>query len=351
MYCSRISQNADLRPRQAFTLVELLVVIAIIGVLVGLLLPAVQAAREAARRSQCQNQMKQIGLALQSYHDAKGQLPAGEFWIQDPNRLPSPGIPGWGWLPKILPYMEQGPLMETADMRYAASRLSASNGIFNRDVIKTDVPGMLCPSNPFRGEVTENEGWPALASDARQIAEADYAACIGDYRNVGPSGDGLDPTVDEDGDGLPDYPVFGNVFGPGFNGSTYPIRHPTRGVINRFGWAAEFRQIPDGLSNTFAVGECVGVWCLNQNFGTQSISTTAQPINHFNSFYLAGYENWPTTANPQWADAIAFRSLHPGGAHFIMCDASVHFVSENIDHASYRAFASRDGADISNEGL
>ncbi|MEQ8839157.1 MAG: DUF1559 domain-containing protein, partial [Lacipirellulaceae bacterium] len=138
MNYSHPSQNSHKQSRQGFTLVELLVVIAIIGVLVGLLLPAVQAAREAARRSQCQNQMRQIGLALQSYHDANGQLPAGEFWVQDANRLPNPGIPGWGWLPKIMPYMEQGPLMDTADMRYAATRRSVSLGIYNRDVIKTD---------------------------------------------------------------------------------------------------------------------------------------------------------------------------------------------------------------------
>src|SRR5690606_4197133 len=119
-----------------------------------------------------------------------------------------------------------------------------------------------------------------------------------------------------------------------------------RGVINRFGWAANFREIPDGLSNTFAVGECIGEWSLTQNFGTQSFSTTAQPINHMNAYFMADTQNWPTIPNPQWTDSIAFRSLHPGGAHFLMCDASVHFLNENLDHASYRAMASRDGGDL-----
>jgi len=332
--------------KRAFTLVELLVVIAIIGVLVALLLPAVQAAREAARRAQCQNQLRQIGIALQNYHDTRKQLPAGEFWYVNPDKKPSPGYMSWGWLPKIMPFMEQANVLAATDFNYA-STVNNFQGVFNRDAIQRQVPGMLCPSNPYRDVITENEGFQALANIGNLIAEADYAACIGDYRNGGGTGDGLDHTIDNDGDGLPDYPPFANVF----EANGYPKKHPTRGVMNRYGWAASFREIPDGLSNTFAVGECIGVWCLNQNYGTQSIATTAQPINHFNAYYSQGESVWPTNANPQWADAIAFRSLHPGGAHFLMCDASGHYVNENIDHASYRAMASRDGGDIPKEGL
>jgi hypothetical protein len=70
-----------------------------------------------------------------------------------------------------------------------------------------------------------------------------------------------------------------------------------------------------------------------------------------NPYYLGGTQNWPTLNNPQWSDSIAFRSLHPGGAHFIMCDASVHFVNENVDHSSYRALASREGDDSIQGGL
>ncbi|RIK84335.1 MAG: hypothetical protein DCC67_05000 [Planctomycetota bacterium] len=337
-------------PEGGFTLVELLVVIAIIGVLVALLLPAVQAAREAARRAQCQNQLRQIGLALQNYHDVQQQLPAGEFWYYNYDKKSGAGYMTWGWMPKILSHMEHAAVMARANLQYGAT-IEGFQGVYNRTVIRTQVPGFLCPSNPYQGETTENEGFAALANPNNQIAEADYAANIGDYRNAGGVGDGLDPTVDQDADGLPDWPAFGNVFGPGSGlNPPYPARHPTRGVINRFGWAANFRQISDGLSNTFAVGECLGAWCLTQNFGTQSFSTTAQPINHMNAYYSGGPDAWPTNANPQWADSIAFRSLHPGGAHFLMCDASAHFLSENIDHASYRALASREGGDMVDQG-
>ena len=329
----------------AFTLVELLVVIAIIGVLVALLLPAVQAAREAARRVQCQNQMRQIGIGMQNYHDVNGQLPTGEFWYWSPDRKPSEGWSGWGWMPRLLPYMEQANALAAVDFEYGAST-NNFQGIFNRDAIQSNVPGFRCPSNPYRDESTDNESFYGLSNERSQITEADYAASNGDYVNVGGAGDGLDPTIDADGDGNPDFPPFGNLWA-----SIYGPKHPSRGVINRYGWSASFREIPDGLSNTFAVGECIGVWCLTQNFGTQSFSTTAQPINHMNAFYQQGTENWPSQADPQWSDSIAFRSLHPGGAHFLMCDASVHFLSENIDHTSYMAFASRDGADVIREGL
>jgi prepilin-type N-terminal cleavage/methylation domain-containing protein len=345
---------SERKAQLGFTLVELLVVIAIIGVLVALLLPAVQAAREAARRAQCQNQMKQIGLALQNHHDARGQLPAGKFWYNKDETGGTANFSGWGWLPHILPYMELTQLYDRANFDHSPNSNGA--GVFNRAVIQTDVPGLICPSNSYRSEASDNENagriYEGMADSRKQIAEADYAANIGDYRNIGGTGDGLDHTVDGDGDGRADWPQAGNVFGPGTAQSPpYSPRHPTRGILNRFGWGAEFKQIPDGLSNTFAVGECVGVWCLTQNFGTQSWSTTAQPINHMNAFYLGGTQNWPKLDNPQWSDSIAFRSLHPGGAHFIMCDASVHFVNENVDHSSYRALASREGEDSIQGGL
>ena len=99
--------------RRAFTLVELLVVIAIIGILIALLLPAVQAAREAARRSACKNNLKQIGLAVQNFHDVNRRLPAS--WKGIPPTTPGGNVDGWSVHAQILPYLEQGNLNSAID--------------------------------------------------------------------------------------------------------------------------------------------------------------------------------------------------------------------------------------------
>ncbi len=320
--------------KPAFTLVELLVVIAIIGVLVALLLPAVQAAREAARRIQCQNNLKQIGLALQNYHDTNGRLPAGEFWA--PLRDDAGGWIYWShWScnMKLLPFMEGGNLYEMADFDKPA--LQGSNPALMQDAIREPVPMFLCPSNSNPENIWENE------QTSLPIAEADYAVNVGDYFC---GGEGMDPTVRVRGIPYPTYPTCGNAF---FNDGYAEGNYPLRGVIGRFGWAAKFREVTDGLSNTVAMGECVGIWSLSQNLGTQSWATPSYPINFDNEIYLLGEEEWGSlSGEPKWFSGNVFRSLHPGGAQFVMCDGSVHYISENIDHDTYMGLCSRAGEEI-----
>ncbi len=336
------------KKRRAFTLVELLVVIAIIGVLVALLLPAVQAAREAARRIQCSNQLRQIGIAMQNYHDTNGQFPPGEKWLwgevrQNPTSVQD-NYRQWGWQPKLLPFIEQQPLFDSADFEYWPNAFSRV--VDNLTFSRSQVAGFLCPSSPTKDASAEWDNESFVATNA--LAESDYAANVGDHVNgPGPNGPGIGVEPDLDGDGFPEWPPYANMW----TSSGHPSPAPSRGILNRFGYGARIREIYDGTANTFAVGECIGIWCLTQNFASQSFATTAHPINHLNEFYLQGDENWPSIDDPQWSDSIAFRSMHPGGAQFAMCDASVHFVAESIDHNVYMALASRDGGEVISGGV
>ena len=150
MYWFRFYQRARRGKHGAFTLVELLVVIAIIGILIALLLPAVQAAREAARRSQCTNQMKQIGLALQNYHDVQKTFPpVAIFGRQGP--FPQRSF-HHTWLTAILPYLEQMPLYQSTNLRIpvltpGANPFGAAQAVVGQAIVSTVVPTLLCPSD------------------------------------------------------------------------------------------------------------------------------------------------------------------------------------------------------------
>ncbi|QDT99555.1 DUF1559 domain-containing protein [Gimesia aquarii] len=296
--------------RRGFTLIELLVVIAIIAILIALLLPAVQQAREAARRSQCKNNLKQIGLALHNYHGTFSMLP-----ISNP-RCPNVGAPvgskRYGWIPMILPYMDQANIYNAFDF----DRASWQGNNFQH--LQKPYPAFLCPSDPLANEIRDEE---FFAAPTWVVAQTDYAAVIGDYVNS---------------TGVGATPAYGNV----------GCLQPVRGMIGRWAWSARIRDVTDGLSNTFAIGECIGAMCITQNWGVQSFGTTAHPINFMNEDLRS---NLPSQSNARWDESIGFRSFHVGGTHFLMGDGAVRFVSENIDGATYRGLASRAGGEVLGE--
>ena len=283
-----------MRIRRGFTLIELLVVIAIIAVLIALLLPAVQQAREAARRSQCKNNMKQIGLALHNYHDSHGILPLND----------NPAKHRSGFV-HMLPYLDQAPMYNI--MNQTLDQTVAPNVQFNTK----SMPVFLCPSDP-----DANRTDLAGSDSSGTGAPADYAFNVGDNPNSTTT------------TGAPGPDAYGN-------NAAYS---PSRGPFTRYGWSARLRDVTDGTSNTIGLGECLGVLCSWQSgWATQTFATTAFPPNYNNSTFKA---------SPGSPDCIGYRSSHVGGIHVVMLDGAVRFVSNNISGTIYNAIQSRAQGEV-----
>jgi prepilin-type N-terminal cleavage/methylation domain-containing protein/prepilin-type processing-associated H-X9-DG protein len=344
--------------RSAFTLVELLVVIAIIGVLVGLLLPAVQAAREAARRSQCVNQEKQIALACLNYESARGALPPGSM-----NTYVTQGS-GLAWTVLILPYFEQSSVSQDAIDKYKKTPDAYSSALDSLN--KLMLPSYLCPSDPDLPAQAEKYG----NADRKGMS---YAGVSGSYH----ARTGQCPST-RDGSHYCVWAASGNnndILGP----NNYD------GLLIQ-DWPVTFKQITDGASNTFLLGERVyqirtwmigaywngtptaewsnakkippkGPQAATAFFACKNINDLAL-VNHdpFSGQYIghdnaAGDRPAVPTSTPRTLSVnnLPFGSLHPGGANFALGDGSVRFVNEGIDLTAYLAFGSRNGDDITTQ--
>jgi prepilin-type N-terminal cleavage/methylation domain-containing protein/prepilin-type processing-associated H-X9-DG protein len=331
--------HGSTRVRTAFTLVELLVVIAIIGVLVALLLPAVQAAREAARRTSCLNNLKQFGLGLQLHHDALGTFPAGarmEVGAAGPKILTNANV-------AILPYLEQGAVEAkwNHSLQYWEQLVT---------VLETPVALFTCPSNDYQSagdEVFDSLGIPS----GTRLATTDYAFAKG----------------------ATDAWCLGN---------DYPSDE--KGVFHIINIADEkptaIHQITDGTSHTLAMGDAAGgdrwptcrragctepegrafadaPWMIG-NVSTNQFSDAGWVYTAIYAATIEPMNKRPVTGSildePGIFDCRSsvrggphaspnFRSDHPGGGQFLLCDGSVRFLSEGIEQSLYRALSSYAG--------
>jgi len=313
---------------RAFTLIELLVVIAIIAVLIALLLPAVQQAREAARRSQCKNNLKQIGLAIHNYHDTHSAFPPAHI---DSN----PGIPsptggasnrnalGWGTM--ILPYVDQAPLYNTIGTQTA--NFSSSWQDANHDGSTSDA-----------------------ISSAKVILSA--------YRCPSDTTPGLNP--DKSNYGTSNYLVSSGTLAPGDsskNGMFYVNSH------------LQFRDVIDGASNTLFVSERTG-----QNDTSTSTNCGGSPCSWKAGLWIGpratgASESWHTSiygmdvenvgggsatymigrSSATWGMDWIASSMHVGGIQVLMGDGAVRFLSENINNTTYLRLVTPKGGEVVGE--
>jgi len=295
------------RLRQAFTLVELLVVIAIIGVLVSLLLPAVQTARESARRSRCHNSLRQLGLAIHNYHDTFKVLPTSANSRDNNTPLKTNGF---SWISKALPFFEQGTLHAKIDFNVKLTTGSPTDTTTNFGVIQTVIPVLMCPSDPTKAVRTN------LAA---------YWAWPGEPSPIGPASGG--------GPGPAAITCYMGYQGIGFDND------PPDGPFERSpARSLGFQNITDGTSNVLMLGErspSYSPWCA-WSAGNGVWVLADYPIN---AIRKTAPKPDPTEVGGIKYGAI---SLHPSGVNIGMCDASIHFMPENIDFTLYQRLARMD---------
>lgn len=334
---------------------ELLVVIAIIGILVALLLPAVQSAREAARRTQCLNNLKQIGLACHNYHSTHKKLPTGSYYNTSGTE------PGGNWITESMPFMELGTIVEALDDTQYYNNGGPTNTPNERIIAELNFEMLICPSDEMASQAIVND----VESSGRNPKTCQMTWYVGSMGTTMPdflstlrgqvqstSSGPLDP-VEEVATGC----NFGTT--EANRNFCAPCKNSTRlqcssdslcgGLFCRSTEEIPFRKNTDGTSKTFMVGEHIPSHnyfnsVFSENF---VVASTVTPINLFNE------ESEIARAGPRsprtYPRTMGFKSWHPGGAHMLFGDASARLVQESIDYFAWNALGSRAGGETVTE--
>jgi prepilin-type N-terminal cleavage/methylation domain-containing protein/prepilin-type processing-associated H-X9-DG protein len=292
--------------RTAMTLIELLVVIAIIGILVALLLPAIQAAREAARQSSCQNNLRQIGLAVFNYEQSKKRLPPGADWEEDIRSRGSIYV-------YLLPMMEQQALYDAFDLTKTNVDNTTVRGT-NQRIDSTVIDILICPSDEretyYDGRVAHNyvasRGPTELWLNTNCLCDHEWASL-----------------------------------------ARAPIDDPENfaGPFTRVGTQERLQLITDGLSKTIFFGETrpqcsehsQNGWVYSNN--GNGYCSTLIPIN-YDTCNKDAVD--PCRRPCNWNTEVGFKSMHSGGAYFLFGDGSVHFIDQAIDHNLYQLLGAKN---------
>jgi prepilin-type processing-associated H-X9-DG protein/prepilin-type N-terminal cleavage/methylation domain-containing protein len=309
---------------RGFTLIELLVIIAVIAVIVALLLPAVQSAREAGRRTQCVNNLKQIALAAQNYHEANGAFPIGAPMKPDPVVLRPFWIEDQSTFVAMLDYLDQHALYSAVN--FSRSVFSATNST----IYATGLAALWCPSDAqIIGK--RNSFGPYFDNPNLTVAYSSYSGCAGTWY----------PEVLDYGDCWVAYPA------PLETSAHFLSMNNNMNGVFRYCTPTSIARISDGMTNTFLYSEkangafsthdpanggandsaCFDWWA--DAVSGDSLFTTLYPINAYQKVKLSRDER-----NTSWVEGAS--SYHPGGANFAFADGSVRFIKDSISSWPFR---------------
>jgi prepilin-type N-terminal cleavage/methylation domain-containing protein/prepilin-type processing-associated H-X9-DG protein len=352
--------------RRGFTLIELLVVIAIIAVLISLLLPAVQAAREAARRSQCTNNLKQIGLGLHNYHSAMGSFPPGKSaGMNVPGNYD--GWSDWSAQSLMLPYMEQAGVYNSINFSFLGGH--DLGGAVNATAWNTRVKGFLCPSDPETlGKKNNNNYFGSTGTTTWQGPDQStgvFAECKAWFNNgrLETSGHayGLTDIIDGSSNTI--------AFGEGLMGGSSNMGNKPWTSINGVGGAAQGSVYdvsalvangtqPPGSTLSAALQACVNA----SNSGNLQTDSTkgnrwgwgAPAMTLFNTvvppnsqqYRFGSCRNDCPGCMPDEATFVNANSNHSGGCNFLMADGSVKFLKDSTSWPVYWSLGTRDGGEV-----